>query len=575
MQNTGSGQVPSLLHSILRGYVWMIALLAVGITAVVFTTLRSASRERAMEDLTRSAYALVPVVQSYITDSTSAALNSLVNEVATTMDTRITVINRDGSVVADSEKDPDEMENHRTRIEVIAAFNGVPGRSVRFSKTLGREMLYTAVPVVFGDSITAVVRTSLFFDSYSAALQPVVKEMLLIILTALVVAVISGWIISRRIADPMSDLASVADRVRRGELGARAAPGHTREHNSLALSLNETLARNENLILDLSRSDSRNRAILESMIEGVAVVNRDGDLLVANDSFRDLFNTGSSEIKVPAELAELFSQSSLPSSGIVEFEGKIVAFSSAEVSDSGDYVFSFRDVTAEVHLSEMKKDFITNVSHELRTPLTAIKGYAETLQEDTSGESSDYLKIILRNTERLIALVKDIQTLSEVEGEEGTCREESVSVSDILDTVLPLFTSRAMDKGITITADQITPNLTVSADHHRIEQVFVNLIDNAVKYTDSGLIQISAAKKGNQAVFAVSDTGRGIPREAIPRVFERFYVVDRSRSRKMGGTGLGLAITKHIVEGCGGTISVSSTPGQGSIFLFTLPLATS
>ncbi|MCD6588674.1 MAG: hypothetical protein J7K88_08995, partial [Candidatus Fermentibacteraceae bacterium] len=243
MQNTGSGQVPSLLHSILRGYVWMIALLAVGITAVVFTTLRSASRERAMEDLTRSAYALVPVVQSYITDSTSAALNSLVNEVATTMDTRITVISRDGSVVADSEKDPDEMENHRTRIEVIAAFNGVPGRSVRFSKTLGREMLYTAVPVVLGDSITAVVRTSLFFDSYSAALQPVVKEMLLIILTALVVAVISGWIISRRIAGPMSDLASVADRVRRGELGARAAPGHTREHNSLALSLNETLAR--------------------------------------------------------------------------------------------------------------------------------------------------------------------------------------------------------------------------------------------------------------------------------------------------------------------------------------------
>lgn len=564
---------PSLLKSILRGYIWIILLLTLGTTSIIFTTFRTAFRERAMEDLTRSAYALVPTIQYNLLDTTNSTLDSVIDTAALNMNTRITVIGRDGSVIADSEKDPEEMENHRTRVEVIAAFNGIPGHSVRYSETLGREMLYTAVPVIIEDSITTVVRTSLFFDSYSAAISPIVKEMFFIMVIALAIATLSGWIISKKIAHPMSNLADVADRVRAGHLGARAAPGHTREHNSLASSLNETLAKNEKLIKDLLLSNSRSQAILQSMVEGIAVVSKDKTLLLINESFKNIFNIRNSEKEVPVELTALLTQSEVSIKGMLKFEDKIIAYLQAPVENSEDSVFSFRDVSKEVQLSEMKKNFVSNVSHELRTPLTAIKGYAETLQEEIQGEANRYLNVILRNTDRLIALVKDIQTLSEVESGADFLRVESFSVSEIFETVMPLFTTRSKDKDIPITLVQTKKQINITADRYRIEQVFINLIDNALKYSDTGSIEVRASTRGKLAVFAVSDTGRGIPKEAIPRIFERFFVVDPSRSRKMGGTGLGLAITKHIIEAHGGTISVSSTMGQGSIFLFTITLS--
>lgn len=566
-------KAPSLLSSILRGYIWVIILTTVGTSAVIFTIFRSAFRERAMEDLTRSAHALVPMIQNNIDPSSASRVDSLINAVAPNMGTRITVIGRDGSVIADSEKNPGEMENHRTRVEVIAAFNGISGHSVRFSETLGREMLYAAVPVAVEDSIVAVVRTSLFFDSYSAAMSPIVKEMFFIMLIALAIAFFGGLIISRRIANPMSNLADVADRVRRGDLGARAAPGHTREHNSLASSLNETLARNEELIRDLSTSNSRNRAILQSMVEGIAVVSEDGRVLLMNDSFKTLFNIRSSKRELPTEITTLFQQADASPEGITRYESKIIAYSHAPVEGSGDFVFSFRDVTKEAQLSEMKRNFVSNVSHELRTPLTAIKGYGETLKDEVKGESHRYLEVILRNTDRLIALVSDIQTLSEIESGADFLRIESIPVTEIFNTVMPLFTARSEEKNIPIVLVQAKADIEIKADRFRIEQVFVNLIDNALKYTDSGSIEVRASTRGELAVFAISDTGRGISQEVIPRIFERFFVVDRSRSRKMGGTGLGLAITKHIIEAHGGTISVSSTPSQGSIFLFTLPIS--
>ncbi len=221
----------------------------------------------------------------------------------------------------------------------------------------------------------------------------------------------------------------------------------------------------------------------------------------------------------------------------------------------------------------MKKNFVSNVSHELRTPLTAIKGYAETLQEEVQGEANRYLNVILRNTDRLIALVTNIQTLSEVESGADFLRVESFPITEVFETVMPLFTTRSKEKNIPITLVQAKKQINIIADRYRIEQVFINLIDNALKYSEAGSIEVRASTRGKLAVFAISDTGRGIPKEAIPRIFERFFVVDPSRSRKMGGTGLGLAITKHIIEAHGGTISVSSTIGQGSIFLFTIPLA--
>jgi two-component system phosphate regulon sensor histidine kinase PhoR len=337
--------------------------------------------------------------------------------------------------------------------------------------------------------------------------------------------------------------------------------------------LNETLARNQQLISDLTLSNNRSSAILKSMIEGVAVISSDRSVLLLNDSFRELFNRQDTETVLSPEVADLFSDEQPASAGTIEYSGRIIAYSRAEVESSGDSVFSFRDVTGEMRLSAMKKSFVANVSHELRTPLTAIKGYAETLKDDAEGDAGGYLEIILRNTDRLIALVKDIQTLSEVENGSGSLKIEKVFVAEILETVVPLFRQRAENRHIALKVASATEMLAVNADRYRIEQVFVNLIDNALKYTQSGSVEIRICSQNDLAVFTVSDTGCGIPSEAIPRLFERFFVVNRSRSRKLGGTGLGLAITKHIIEAHGGTVSVSSIPGEGSVFRFTLPLA--
>lgn len=566
--------MPTLFSSILRGYIWVIIVLTVIAPVMVFSAFRSAFRDRAVSDLTRSAQALVPTAQNYLQIGDTEALDSTLSEAAERMGARITVIARDGTVYADSEKNPEEMENHRTRVEVIAAFNGIAGTSSRYSATLGREMIYAAVPVYLSDSIPAVVRTSFFFESHSATVNPVITEMIFVISAAFIVALLSAWLISRRIAVPIRDLAGVAERIARGELGARAAPGYTREQNMLAMTINQTLGRTEELINDISRSDSRNRAILHSMSEGVVVVSEKGEIILQNQSFMDVFKMAEPDSEMPPEVRDLLTGSRLSDAGgKLDYQGKVIAWTSAPVENSEDRVFSFRDITMEFNLSEIKRNFAINVSHELRTPLTAIKGYAETLREDVSGDGSRYLDVIMRNTERLIALVKDIQILSEVESGEGVLTLETVSVREVMDTVLPLFEDASQKRNLSVTYVEDKPGLMLRADRYRVEQVLVNLIDNGLKYTDEGGVEVRVSSRGGKAVFAVSDTGRGIPEDLQARIFERFFVVDRSRSRKMGGTGLGLSISKHIVEAHGGTISVSSTPGQGSIFLFTLPLS--
>ena len=567
-------RMPTLFSSILRGYIWVIIILTVIAPVMVFSSFRSAFRDRAVSDLTRSAQALVPTVQNCLQIGDTEALDSTLSETAERMGARITVIARDGTVYADSEENPEEMENHRTRVEVIAAFNGISGTSSRYSSTLGREMIYAAVPVCLGDSIPAVVRTSFFFESYSATVNPVITEMIFVISAAFIVALLSAWLISRRIAVPIRDLAGVAERITGGELGARAAPGYTREQNMLAMTINQTLGRTEELINDISRSDSRNRAILHSMSEGVVVVSEKGEIILQNQSFMDVFKMAEPHSEMPPEVRDLLTGSRLSDTGgKLDFQGKVIAWTWAPVENSEDRVFSFRDITSEFNVSEIKRNFAINVSHELRTPLTAIKGYAETLREDVSGDGSRYLDVIMRNTERLIALVKDIQILSEVESGEGVLTLETVSVREIMETVMPLFEDASQKRNLSVTYVEDKPGLMLRADRYRVEQVLVNLIDNGLKYTDEGGVEIRVSSRGGKAVFAVSDTGRGIPQDLQERVFERFFVVDRSRSRKMGGTGLGLSISKHIVEAHGGTLSVSSAAGQGSIFLFTLPLA--
>jgi two-component system, OmpR family, phosphate regulon sensor histidine kinase PhoR len=251
--------------------------------------------------------------------------------------------------------------------------------------------------------------------------------------------------------------------------------------------------------------------------------------------------------------------------------GRTWAFAHTGVQGQDQVVFSLADVTEMANLAATKRDFAVNVAHELRTPLTAIKGFAETLAESVQGDHAKYVATILRNTERLISLVRDVQTLALLESPGFEPGFQAVDLHPLAACVLDLFRPTAVGKGLELDFDpgDVPP---VNGDAFRLEQVLVNLLDNAVKYTDSGSVRVSLSVRDGMAVIEVSDTGQGIPAEEIPRLCERFYVVDRSRSRSLGGTGLGLAIVKHIVMLHGGSLDIRSEIGRGSTFSVRLPL---
>jgi two-component system phosphate regulon sensor histidine kinase PhoR len=258
----------------------------------------------------------------------------------------------------------------------------------------------------------------------------------------------------------------------------------------------------------------------------------------------------------------------------IEISGRTYLASLAPLPDSGGTVVSFHDLSESKHLERQKKDFVANVSHELRTPLTAIKGYAETLAEGATGDLRKYLDVILRHADRLIDLTKDLLSLSELEARNGALLREAIDWPELLAGIRVLFEKKLLEKTLklSIEIEEGLERTAFMGDRFRLEQMLINLLDNALKYTDSGGITIRVAVAANRLIIACEDSGAGIASEHLPRIFERFYVIDKARSRQSGGTGLGLAIVKHIVNLHGGEITVESVPGQGSVFTISLPI---
>jgi two-component system, OmpR family, phosphate regulon sensor histidine kinase PhoR len=250
---------------------------------------------------------------------------------------------------------------------------------------------------------------------------------------------------------------------------------------------------------------------------------------------------------------------------------RVFVFSVTPLERGEDIVVIFHDITEIKNAEKVKKDFVVNVSHELHTPLTVIKGYAETLLQEVPAEPGKrYIEIIQRNTDRLINIVNDLLLLSSLE-ERTPLELEDIDLRNFIENVVRIFDQRLKDKQLSLVVEMKENLPTIKADLFKLEQVMVNLLDNAVKYTERGRIVVSVDVRDNRASIQVRDTGIGIPKEAIPRIFERFYVVDKSRSRKSGGTGLGLSIVKHIVLLHNGAINIESAPGEGTTVTVTLP----
>lgn len=504
----------------------------------------------------------------------------LANEIASDARARATIIQHEGKVLADSQADSETMENHATRPEFIEALRrGQIGSNTRTSHTLGIPFLYVAAPTSFGAVRLAYPLASIRADIHRIRVQ-LLEASSVALLAGFVFALIGAESVSRR----LRKIVTFSQEIAAGNLSARLPDSGGDEIGRLAMTLDKTARQLETNFRNLESSRQQLDTLLNSMEDAVVAVSPKHEVAWYNGAMKRLA-TSTLSVGMPLIRAvrdpdllrvvdEVLQQRKVQSVTLFSVApGRTFGMTSAPLPDGGA-VCVLRDTTEIVRVDRTRRDFIANVSHELRTPLTSLLGYTETLL-DESGDAKqrEFLEIMRRNAQRMSRLTEDLLTLARVESGEYHLEQVPVAVHVLLQDAQISFNEVAKNKGVSIEVAD-SPNVHVSADRDAIHQVFANLIDNALKYgSGSAKIQIGAVEETSKVEFYVRDFGSGIPSEHLPRLFERFYRVDKARSREAGGTGLGLAIVKHIVLNHGGEVGVTSDLGHGSTFWFRLPLA--
>jgi two-component system phosphate regulon sensor histidine kinase PhoR len=502
---------------------------------------------------------------------------------------RATIIDASGKVLADSEADPAGMENHSTRAEFAAALSGQTGQTERRSATLGIPFLYVAVPISGGAVRLAYPLSEV--DAVRAQVRrPLIRGSLLACLVALLIAITASVWTSRR----LERIVDVAARIERGDLRARVDDAPHDEIGRVAAAIDRTAGQVERSFAAVRSSQRQLETLLNSMQDAVIAVSSDGLVRWANQPMdrlvpqRTRLNAPVVEtIRDPDFLATVKAATTTKevttarATSIVP--GRAFDVTAAPLPDGGA-VAVLRDLTETERVEKTRRDFIANVSHELRTPLTSIQGYSETLLDtipENSGSTREFLEIIRKNAARMSRLTEDLLTLARVESGETRFDTEPVAPIELLNDAEESFREIARGQGVELqiidaqgSSSSVESLPPVLADREAIHQVFSNLIDNAMKYGRAGgRIDLGARSAERGIEFYVRDLGGGISSEHLPRLFERFYRVDKARSRESGGTGLGLAIAKHIVRAHSGSIRAESELTKGSAFLFTLPTA--
>ncbi len=518
---------------------------------------------------------------TYPSSMNDAALDGFAKQLGREINIRITIVAPDGKVIADSEEDPQKMENHRTRTEIAQALEDSTGRFLRVSETLGKEMLYIAIPVKKDNRTIYVLRTSKFLKDIKVITRELNVKIIQIAFVVLIIALFAAFFFARTLYRPIKELSTAIKRVAGHDLNVRVFLKEQGELKEVADNFNNMTDEMQGLFAELTRQKEELNSIISSLQEGLLVLDSEERVLLANESLKIItgqdLETGKLYWEILREpgVNELIRKVREDRSNNVEeidINGMVFLCSATFLSFKEEIIIVFHDITEIKKLEKIKTDFVLNVSHELRTPLTSIKGFIETMEEGAlSDENRRYLEIIRRNTDRLINVVSDLLALSELEEKNLLLELEAVNMPDLVDRTLRIFEDQMRSKGFSIdvhTAPDLPP---VMGDPFKLEQVFINLLDNAVKYTEMGGITVEMTSAGADIAITITDTGPGIPPEHTARIFERFYAVDKSRSKKLGGTGLGLSIVKHIILLHEGKITVESAVGQGTKFTITLP----
>ncbi|MCD6353846.1 MAG: HAMP domain-containing protein, partial [Proteobacteria bacterium] len=447
--------------------------------------------------------------------------------------------------------------------------------------TLKEDVLYVAVPIEKNERLLGVLRTSLLLNNINDLLNNLKRNIFGVVVFIVLISFVGAFIFSKSLTKPIRELSAASRKVAGGDFDAKVFLRNKDEVKELADSFNTMADQIKTLFEKLSRQKESLNSIISSLKEGFLVLDKKDRIILSNESFKKLIKDISIkerfywEVIRETKFGNLIKMVRDQRKNVTEemkLKERIYLGSATFMEEQEEIVVILHDITAMKKLDKIKKDFVVNVSHELRTPLTAIKGFAETLEDLIDDEERQYVEIIKRNTDRLINIVRDLLLLSELEESGAELVIEEVNVREVIDNVLRIFQEGLKGKGLDLNVDIDDMVPSIKADPFKLEQMFINLIDNAVKYTEEGKITVTAKKKEQQVEIVIEDTGIGIPEEELNRIFERFYVVDKSRSRKSGGTGLGLSIVKHILFLHNGTIGVENIPASGTKFTITLPI---
>ncbi|MCC6126690.1 MAG: PAS domain-containing protein [Pirellulales bacterium] len=551
-------------------------------------------KDRTREELLARAMLLEKRFLIELAAGNSERIDALCKELGKKGAMRITVVLPDGTVAGDSDESPKQMDNHADRPEIIAALANSSGNTERYSHTLHEARCYVAIPLHEGSKILGVLRTSVSVKSIESALNTIRFRIIAICAAmALMVAATSWWFL-RRITRPLEVLRTGAERLAEGDLTYKLSVGDIQEFGALAESLNRMAAALDEKIRDLVSQGNERESILSSMAEGVLAVDAEERLLRVNEAAAKLLGIDAEqaagrtlqEVVRNRELQRLVASvlsSHRPREDEIVLRGergeRYLQAQGTVLRDARQIrgaLVILHEVTQLKKLEKVRRDFVANVSHELRTPVTSIKGFVETLLDGAMHNPEElprFLQIVAVQTDRLNAIIEDLLTLSRIEQEEEKAEIAlgQAAVRSVLETAVEVCRMKAAEKNVRLemTCDA---ELTAAVNAPLLEQAVINLIDNAIKYSSPEQAVLVTAEPGDgEIAIRVRDRGCGIGREHLPRIFERFYRVDKARSRKLGGTGLGLAIVKHIAQAHGGRATVESTPGQGSTFTIHLP----
>lgn len=543
----------------------------------------SAVRENYIDNLKQNLAVQINLISKSIPFEQSD-LGPLCRQIKEETGARVTVIAGDGKVMGDSDTDSVLMDNHLHRTEIEQSLLFDSGMAIRHSHTLKHDFLYVAKRVSQGENIAGFVRLAVPLQEVDHSVNLLRIRIILVVVAVL----LATWLFSmwqtdhlRRLLRQITDFSRSLSR---GDIDKRLFLKGAGEFSDIAENLTSMSVRLHHMMARNEEEKNRLNVILKSIPDALLIIDSTGVITLSSSSAKEFFGdipiNGMQFIEVVRshEFSDLVDQARRDlSSGMTEFridnpEEKYIAVRVSPLfyreNEFSGLVAVFHDITQIEKLEQVRKDFVANVSHEIKTPITAIKGFADTLLEgalDDKENASGFIRTIKSNSERINSLVDDLMTISKIELGVIRVDKSMIDMNDVFRNILDIFRDKADAKNLFLTVSDNPAMKSIHADKNRLIQILINLVDNAIKFTDSGGVTLGIDKEGERTLLFVEDTGIGVPPKYLPRLGERFFRVDPSRSRKMGGTGLGLAIVKHLVKAHGWSMKIESTPGKGTL----------